>query len=60
MRFVMPVFFPAVPFGLAAILRRLDFPAGNHQLAELSFPQLTGLMAAIQIINIIFFRCVRL
>ena len=56
----MPVFFPAVPFGLAAILRRLDFPAGNHQLGELSFPHLTGLMAAIQIINTNFFRCVRL
>ena len=57
----MRVFFPAVPFGLAAILRRLDFPTGNHQLEELSFPpQLTGLMAAIQIINISFFRCVRL
>ena len=39
----MPVFFPAVPCGLAAILRRLDFPAGNHQLGELSFPPADGL-----------------
>ena len=34
----MPVFFPAVPFGLAAILRRLDFPGGNYQLGENSAP----------------------
>ena len=39
----MPVFFPAVPFGLAAILHLLDFPAGNHQLGELSFPPADGL-----------------
>ena len=35
----MPVFFPAVPFGLAAILHLLDSPGGNYQLAELNcFP----------------------
>ena len=38
----MPVFFLAVPFGLAAILRRLDFPAGTQQLEELSFPPADG------------------
>lgn len=40
MRFVTPVFFHAVPSGPAAILHLLDFSAENHQLAELSFPQL--------------------
>ena len=35
----MPVFFPAVPFGLAAILRLSDSLGGNYQLAELNcFP----------------------
>ena len=40
----MPVFFPVVPSGLAAILRRLDFPARNHQLAELSFLLSSGVL----------------
>ena len=40
MRFGMPVFFPVLPSGLAAILRLLDSLGGNYQLAGLNFPQL--------------------
>ena len=40
MRLVMPVFFSAVPSGLAAIHHQIDSPGGNYQLAGLSFTQL--------------------